>query len=308
MSFATHQMLDGIDRAGGYPGMQTASDVLDYKIGVQLEAPQGPGAFGAPMQVMQAAPMQVMQAAPMQAAPVHFAAPGNASLQVPFQNGESVTVQMQPVEAVAEQLKAQPADLQGLAARTAEAYTQGRLGQAGAEVHSRLGGLEKDVGEIKQKLAAQHEGLVHHTKVLKGQQEMHAKFDEALLDHRQHLETHAEQHGLVHEALKNHQKALQRHARYGERLEQHGVALQAAREELQLHDAGLRGHTSALGKLGAAYKVQAPQALSAMQAGVKQHSTKLAKKTKPAAVQAAPQSGLDRLGAIMADLEKSAQL
>lgn len=299
MSFATHQMLDGIDSAGGYPGMQTASDVLDYKIGVQLEAPQGPGAFGAPM--------QVMQAAPMQAAPVHFAAPGNASLQVPFQNGESVTVQMQPVEAVAEQLKAQPADLQGLAARTAEAYTQGRLGQAGAEVHSRLGGLEKDVGEIKQKLAAQHEGLVHHTKVLKEQQAMHAQFDEALLDHRLHLETHAEQHGLVHEALKNHQKALQRHARYGERLEQHGAALQAAREELQLHDAGLRGHTSALKKLGSAYKVQAPQALSAMQAGVKQHSTKLAKKTK-AAVQAAPKSGLDRLGAIMADLEKSAQL
>ena len=168
MSFATHQMLDGIEEgrpshfAGafgqqsyGYGGAEAPrinSDVLDYKIGVQLNAPVGPEDGSKLDSKLE------------------------SNLEIPFER-DSITMQVRPVSEVARAVAGKPeeaaqpvaaTDIAALAARTAEAYASGQLGGrrlAGLEkAHAGLAKtqagrkdttcLQKDVSEIKEHIAA----------------------------------------------------------------------------------------------------------------------------------------------------------
>jgi len=249
MSFATHEMLDGVDTTPTrtanpygqevYPGytnsaintFSTSGDksFIDYKTGISFDSvvPRGPDSTEATTRSM------------------NFGKGSNVTMDIvepdKLQHFLAMQKEQQVMEAnntVTREAPVAKTDSQDLARSLASNLfnsvppmptnaKSGNLKQNITEPDSgkishRVKTLERKVGEL-------HEGMLHHTSVLQGNKNTIDLQHEGLLNHTEALNNFKEKMSLQHDGLLNHTEALNQQ-----------------RTQLKLQHQGLEHHTSVL--------------------------------------------------------------
>ena len=243
MSFATHEMLDGVDNTPTqtanpygqevYPGytnstintFSTSGDksFIDYKTGISFDSavPRGPDSTEATTRSMNFGKgsnvtMDIVEPDKLQ----HFLAMQKEQKVVEDELPVAKTNSHDLARSLASNL------FNSVPAMPTEAKSA-NLGQnitepGSSKISHRVKALERKVGEL-------HEGMIHHTSVLQGNKNTIDLQHEGLLNHTEALNNFKEKMSLQHDGLLNHTEALNQQ-----------------RNQLKLQHQGLEHHTSVL--------------------------------------------------------------
>ena len=263
MSFATHEMLDGVDTTPTrtanpygqevYPGytnstintFSTSGDksFIDYKTGISFDSavPRGPDSTEATTRSMNfgkgsnvtmdiVEPDKLQHFLAMQKEQQVMEANNTVTNEAPVAKTDSHDLAKSLASNLFNSVPPMPTK-----AKSGK-FSQNTTEPDSSKISHRVKTLERKVGEL-------HEGMLHHTSVLQGNKNTINLQHEGLLNHTEALNNFKEKMSLQHDGLLNHTEALKQHH---DGLLNHTEALYQQRTQLQLQHQGLEHHTSVL--------------------------------------------------------------